>query len=287
MMRVALLVLALTAVCNGILPEIVDLGISHILEDDSSQGQTELDRTFVKVEQLPEDPQQKPEDAFHQRNNESVNLSPHPNNLPASQHHNETTSDKVIDNESAQTSAEQETNNITTAVQSSDLENNIDYGCIADEDCGKGRYCLYDKRNSKCLPCKEIDMSCTKDKECCGDQLCVWGQCSLNAAKGEAGSTCQYQTDCSPDLCCLLHKALLFPVCSAKPIERERCFGASNHLLELLSWDIQDKGPRKHCPCAGDLHCQHLGRGSMCLKGEDSSEEDQTDSLYSEIDYII
>lgn len=48
--------------------------------------------------------------------------------------------------------------------------------------------------------------SCTKDKECCGEQLCVWGQCSLNAAKGEAGSTCQYQTDCSPDLCCLLHK---------------------------------------------------------------------------------
>lgn len=28
-------------------------------------------------------------------------------------------------------------------------------------------------------------------------------------------------------------------------------------------------------------------RGSMCLKGEDSSEEDLTDSLYSEIDYIL
>lgn len=53
--------------------------------------------------------------------------------------------------------------------------------------------------------------------------------------------------------------ALLFPVCSAKPIERERCFGESNHLIELLSWDSQDEGPRKHCPCAGDLHCQHLG----------------------------
>ncbi|XP_037612634.1 dickkopf-related protein 3a [Sebastes umbrosus] len=282
MMRVALLVLALTAVCHGILPEIVDSGISHILEEDSFPGQTEPDRVFVEVEQLQEDPQQKqPEDASHQRNNES--LSPHPNNLPSS-HHNETaSSDKVIDNESVHTSVEQETNNITTADQSSDLGNNIVHGCIADGDCGKGSYCLYDK----CLPCKAIDMTCTKDKECCGEQLCVWGQCSLNATKGEAGSTCQHQTDCSPDLCCLLHKALLFPVCSAKPIERERCFGASNHLLELLSWDIQDQGPRKHCPCAGDLHCQHLGRGSMCLKGEDSSEEDLTDSLYSEIDYII
>uniref|UniRef100_A0AAZ1Y5T9 Dickkopf N-terminal cysteine-rich domain-containing protein n=1 Tax=Oreochromis aureus TaxID=47969 RepID=A0AAZ1Y5T9_OREAU len=102
--------------------------------------------------------------------------------------------------------------------------------------------------------------SCTKDAECCGEQLCVWGQCSQNATKGEAGSTCQYQTDCSPDLCCAFHKALLFPVCSAKPIERERCFGASNHLTELLSWGTQDEGPRKYCPCAGDLHCQHLGK---------------------------
>lgn len=48
--------------------------------------------------------------------------------------------------------------------------------------------------------------SCTKDNECCSEQLCVWGQCSLNATKGEAGSTCHQQTDCSPDLCCLVHK---------------------------------------------------------------------------------
>lgn len=66
MIRVALLVLALTAVCYGILPEIVDSGISHILGDDYAQGQTELDRMFVEVEQLPEDPQQKPEDGVHQ-----------------------------------------------------------------------------------------------------------------------------------------------------------------------------------------------------------------------------
>nr|XP_046243474.1 dickkopf-related protein 3a [Scatophagus argus] len=285
MMRIAPLVLALAAVCNGILPEIVDSGITHILEDNSDQGQTELGRGFVEVEQLPEDPQQKPEDAFHQKNNES--LSPRPiNNLPSS-HHNETDGDKVAVNETVHASADQETNNITTAVQSSDLENSIAHGCMTDEDCGKGKYCLYDTHDPRCLPCKAIDVSCTRDVECCGEQLCVWGQCSQNATKGEAGSTCQYQTDCSPDFCCAFHKALLFPVCSSKPIERERCFGASNHLIELLSWDIQDEGPRKHCPCAGGLHCQHLGRGSMCLKGEDSSEEDLTDTLYSEIDYII
>ncbi|XP_068452077.1 dickkopf-related protein 3a [Clinocottus analis] len=284
MSRVALLVLAFSAVCHGILPEIVHSDFSHIPEDDSARGQTELDR-FAEVEQLPEDPQEK-EDAFHQRNNESVSLSPHANNLPPS-HHNETASDEVIDNGYVHTSVELETNNITTPVHSSDPGNNIEQGCISDGDCVKGSYCLHDTSNSKCLPCKATDMSCMKDNECCGEQLCVWGQCSLNATKGEAGSTCQHQTDCNPDLCCLFHKALLFPVCSAKPIERERCFGASNHLLEFLSWDVQDEGPRKHCPCAGDLRCQHLGRGSMCLKVEDSQEEDLTDSLYSEIDYII
>lgn len=46
---------------------------------------------------------------------------------------------------------------------------------------------------------------CTKDEECCDDQLCVWGQCSGNATRGEAGSTCWRQSDCSPDLCCAFH----------------------------------------------------------------------------------
>ncbi|XP_019954276.1 dickkopf-related protein 3a [Paralichthys olivaceus] len=280
MMRISLLVLALTAVCDGILPEIVYSGVDHILEDHSAPGQTEQGRALVEVEQL--------QDATHPRDNNSVSLSPDPSNLPPD-HHSESASDKVIDNESVHTSSvDRESHNMTsTTVPYSDLGNTIDHGCITDEDCGKGKYCLNVMHGSKCLPCKAIDVSCTKDEECCADQLCVWGQCSPNATKGEAGSTCQYQTDCSPDLCCAFHKALLFPVCLAKPIERERCFSASNHLAELLSWDSQDKGPRKHCPCAGELHCQHLGRGSMCLTGEDSSEEDMADTLYSEIDYII
>uniref|UniRef100_A0A1A8CW64 Dickkopf homolog 3a n=1 Tax=Nothobranchius kadleci TaxID=1051664 RepID=A0A1A8CW64_NOTKA len=276
MMRSALLVLVLTAVCDGILPEIAYSGINHIVE-----GPSELDRVFV--EQLPEDPHPKPEDAFPQENK---SVSFHHNDLPQS-HQNETTSDKVTNDEFVHTSAEQETNIISSAVPDNDLENHIDHGCITDDECGGGRFCLHHTHSSKCQPCKETDSSCTKDVECCHQQLCVWGQCSQNATKGEAGSTCEQQTDCDLDLCCVFHKALLFPVCSAKPIERERCFGASNHLMELLSRDTQDGGPRKHCPCAGDLQCQHLGRGSMCLKGDDSSEEDMTDSLYSEIDYVL
>lgn len=61
-MRVALLVLALAAVCNGIVPEIVHPGVSHILGD--YYGQTELDDESVGVEQRSEDPQQKTEDAL-------------------------------------------------------------------------------------------------------------------------------------------------------------------------------------------------------------------------------
>ncbi|XP_029354330.1 dickkopf-related protein 3a [Echeneis naucrates] len=272
MMRVVLLLSALSAVCDGILPEIVDSGIGHILQDNSAQDQTKLDRMFLEVQQLPEDPQQKPGDTFHRLNDNSISHDLNPGQ------HTET------GNEPVHTKEDQETNNIsTTDDQYSDLGNSIDHLCVTDVDCGKGRYC----HDSKCLPCKVIDMSCTKDKECCGELLCVWGQCTQNATKGEAGSTCQYQTDCNTDLCCAFHKALLFPVCTAKPIERERCFGAPNHLMDMLSWNAQDEKPRKHCPCAGNLHCQHLGRGSMCLKVEDSSEEDLTDTLYSEIDYII
>ncbi|KAK5620410.1 hypothetical protein CRENBAI_024447 [Crenichthys baileyi] len=274
MMRSILAVLALTGVCYGILPEIAESGINHIVE-----GPSELDR--IVVQQLQEDAQQKPEDAFPQANN---SVSPHHNDLPQS-HPNET--DKVTNEESVHSLAGQATNNTATVVPGSDLDNNINHGCITNDDCGNGRYCLSDTQKTKCQSCRDTDMSCSKDEECCGGQMCVWGQCSQNATKGEAGSTCQYQADCKPDLCCALHQALLFPVCSAKPIERERCFDVSNNLMELLSWDMQDNKPRKHCPCAGDLQCQHLGRGSMCLKAEDSSEEDLTDSLYSEIDYIL
>ncbi|XP_008403531.1 dickkopf-related protein 3a [Poecilia reticulata] len=275
MMRYILTLLALPAVCNGILPEIVESGINHIVE-----GPSELDRIFVQQPQ--EDPLQKPEDAFPQTNS---SVSPHHSDLPQS-HPNET--DKVANEESVHSSAEQGTNSITaTPFPVSDLDNSIDHGCMTNDDCGKGKYCLSDTHRSKCKPCKDTDVSCTKDDECCGDQMCVWGQCSKNATKGEAGSTCQVQNDCQPDLCCAIHNALLFPVCSVKPIERERCFDVSNNLMELLSWDMQDNKPRQHCPCAGELQCQHLGRGSMCLKAEDSSEEDLTDSLYSEIDYIL
>lgn len=43
---------------------------------------------------------------------------------------------------------------------------------------------------------------CTKDEECCSDQMCVWGQCTANVTSGTEGTICQGQSDCRPDLCC-------------------------------------------------------------------------------------
>lgn len=65
MAQVVLLVLALTALCDGILPETVDSGISHMLEDRYPQtGQVEQDGVLVEVQQLPGDSQ--PDDGLHQ-----------------------------------------------------------------------------------------------------------------------------------------------------------------------------------------------------------------------------
>ncbi|KAM8894892.1 dickkopf-related protein 3a isoform 1-T1 [Spinachia spinachia] len=202
MMRLTLLAWTLTAVCHGILPEIVHSGFPHILEDNSVPGQTQLDR-LAQVEQPTGDPQQTLEDALHQK--DSASVSPRPNDRPPSRH-NDSASDTLIDGEYVRSSVEQEANNTNTSVLSGELGNNVHRKCLSDEDCVKGSYCLNNTRVSRCVPCKAIDMSCDDDKECCGERLCVWGQCSLNATKGAAGSTCQYQTDCSPDLCCLFHK---------------------------------------------------------------------------------
>ncbi|CAL8353355.1 unnamed protein product [Merluccius merluccius] len=260
-----------------ILPEIVNNGVHHILDYNSYDVGDETERDNMVVETVTDHPTQNKREEFEDTVNQ-VNQSDQKitHNLPSSVY--ETGSEKVVvGNHSV---------NIFDKVGRPDEIRDV-HECIIDEDCERGRYCLYDTHNSKCLPCKAVDVPCTKDEECCDGHMCVWGQCSPNTNKGEAGSICQYQGDCNEDMCCAFHKALLFPVCSAKPIERERCLGPSYHLMERLFMDMKGEGPREHCPCVGDLQCQPLGRGSLCLKGQQSSEEDLADTLYSEIDYIV
>ncbi|XP_030622600.1 dickkopf-related protein 3a [Chanos chanos] len=289
--------LCLTVV-SGIVPETsknVDVGINGTTEANLFQGQTTLKDMFREVEELMEDTQHKLDEAVDQMENESAKSNLHVQSLP-SNYHVESSSESLVGNQSIHIveRIDKVTDNKTgethfsrTIIESSGKENNTDRECIINEDCEKSTYCQYETHSSKCLPCKQLDASCTKDEECCSGQLCVWGQCAKNVTQGEAGTICQYQTDCSSELCCAFHKALLFPVCSPKPMERERCYISKSHLMELLSWDMEGEGPREHCPCAGELQCQHLGRGSLCLQRQNSSEEDLTDALYSEIDYIV
>uniref|UniRef100_A0A3Q3H3T1 Dickkopf WNT signaling pathway inhibitor 3b n=1 Tax=Labrus bergylta TaxID=56723 RepID=A0A3Q3H3T1_9LABR len=122
--------------------------------------------------------------------------------------------------------------------------------CMVDEDCGDLKYCLYEIKDSKCLPCIPTDMPCTKDEECCSEQMCVWGQCTVNATQGTEGTICQGQSDCRPDLCCAFQRELLFPVCNPKPQKGEPCLSNPNLLMDMLAWD--QEGPSDHCPC-----CEH------------------------------
>ncbi|KAJ8248874.1 hypothetical protein GJAV_G00228700 [Gymnothorax javanicus] len=300
LVRLGAVVLSLAIVVCGSPPQAttsaVDMSITRTPDANLAAGHASLNDMFREVEKLMEDTQQKLEEAVYQMDNESARSILYIHDLPPN-HHEESSTDRTVGNQTVHTVEEVskvtdnktgETHFSRVVIQSSNEGNEVQHECVIDEDCEKGRYCLYEALQSKCLPCKALDTPCTKDEECCAGQLCVWGQCSGNTTKGEPGSICQYQSDCNTELCCAFHKALLFPVCTAMPVQGERCHTHPNHLMELLSWDMAGEGPREHCPCAAGLHCQPRGRGSMCLKAQNSSsEEDLTDALYSEMDYIV
>ncbi|TRY93275.1 hypothetical protein DNTS_021651 [Danionella cerebrum] len=283
------------AVVHGIVPDIsrTEIDIIADLQRNAVEGRT-AERDAMQIQEVEdgqlEDTQPGPET---QMNLETTQSMPSQDNISANLSEieilggNQSISSTERINKTTDTgNSTKETNNITS-VQSRDTENNLNHDCVIDEDCEKNKYCLYETTSSRCLPCKELDVTCAKNEECCDGQLCVWGQCANNITKGNAGTICQYQKDCKDEYCCAFHKALLLPVCIPKPIERERCVIAANHLMDLLSWDLEEEGPQVHCPCVGDLECQHLGRGALCLEPQSSSEEEFMDSLYSETDYIV
>nr|XP_057931572.1 dickkopf-related protein 3-like [Doryrhamphus excisus] len=218
---------------------------------DHQEGLVSLNDMFREVEELMEDTQHLLEEAVDQISTESALDTDH-------RYYNDTNkvgADKATAVQVLQQTDEEMTNNTGEW-------NSLHHECMVDEDCGELKYCLYGIDNSKCLPCIPADMPCTKDEECCSSQMCVWGQCTMDATEGTEGTICQSQSDCRPDLCCAFQRELLFPVCNPKPGKGDSCLNQTNLLMDMLAWD--QEGPRDHCPCANDLQCQFHGRGSVC-----------------------
>ncbi|XP_013888862.1 dickkopf-related protein 3b [Austrofundulus limnaeus] len=242
-------------------------GRAVIPRDQVEPGPVSLNEMFREVEELMEDTQHILDEAVDQITTENEKHSSSSLDLPLS-YHNQTMESRdgltrVLDR------TDKETNNRTGETRLSHVHmevsghwNSVDHECMVDEDCGDLNYCLYEMESSKCLPCIPTDMPCAKDEECCSDQMCVWGQCSVNATRGTEGTICQGQGDCRPDLCCAFQREFLFPVCNPKPVKGDPCLSHPNLLMDMLAWD--QEGPRDHCPCADNLRCQPHGRGSVC-----------------------
>ncbi|XP_029438548.1 dickkopf-related protein 3 isoform X2 [Rhinatrema bivittatum] len=180
--------------------------------------------------------------------------------------------DKLTDNKTGSTIYSE---TVITSIKGEDGKRN--HECIIDEDCDDGKYCQLASFEYKCLKCKTQD-ACSRDGECCGAQLCVWGQCTKAVSKGENGTICESQRDCSPGLCCAFQTNLLFPVCTPLPIEGEFCHDPSSKLLDLLTWQVEPDGVLDRCPCANGLSCQLQSHGlaSVCeqllLNGTEDNE---------------
>ncbi|XP_053742137.1 dickkopf-related protein 3b isoform X1 [Synchiropus splendidus] len=214
------------------------LGSRAVLQRDVLKGKAlSLNDMFREVEELMEDTQHMLEEAVDQIKNESSRSNSDRNHLSSVRN--------------------LEDGDVRIEVSAATVEE-----CMVDEDCGELHYCQSKIQESRCLPCIPTDMPCTKDEECCSEQMCVWGQCTVNATRGREGTICQGQSDCEAGLCCAFQRELLFPVCNPRPKKGEACLSHPNLLMDMLAWD--QEGPRDHCPCAGPLQCRLHRLGAAC-----------------------
>nr|XP_034974925.1 dickkopf-related protein 3 isoform X1 [Zootoca vivipara] len=232
------------------------------------KDEASLNEMFREVEELMEDTQYKLRNAVQEMEAEeegSKRIEVDFEKLPAN-YHNESDTDTKIGNKTIHSHQEinKATDNRTRSTSYSETiitsiregESKRNHECIIDEDCETGKYCEFSGLEYQCHVCKTQYTQCSRDVECCGHQLCVWGECVKAASKGENGTICENQKDCNPGMCCAFSKDLLFPVCTPLPGEREPCYDPSNRLLNLITWELEPDGALDRCPCAHGFICQ-------------------------------
>lgn len=264
------------------------------------KDETSLNEMLQEVEELMEDTQYKLTNAVKEMEAEEEGskkiMGIDFRKLPAN-YHNESNTDtkignktihrhqeinKATDNKTGSTSYSE---TIITSVQGDRKRN---HECIIDEDCEIGKYCAFSGLEYSCHVCKPQHTHCSRDVECCGQQLCVWGECMKAVSKGENGTICENQHDCNPGMCCAFTKDLLFPICTPFPGEREPCHNPSDGLLNLITWEMEPDGALDRCPCAHGLICQMQSHSSesLCESFNETQSEDKKRLLADELSLL-
>ncbi|GAU95551.1 hypothetical protein RvY_07151 [Ramazzottius varieornatus] len=116
--------------------------------------------------------------------------------------------------------------------------------CSTDKPCGRGKYC--DTHYKRCERLKRRGEFCRKDYNCQRRNECVFGRCRKEIPKGQEGSRCADDKDCSANHCCARQHGEF--VCKPRLQLSQRCFVPAGGL---------DYSLNEQCPCEGGLVCQY------------------------------
>lgn len=301
-----LLVLALGCVDPSPAPRILRNSKDKVVADSLdpvfgfTREESTLNEMFREVEELMEDTQLKLKNAVQEIEVEdggAVEIRPDVElgMLPLN-YHNESNAERKVGNETVlihqeidkltdnQTGSTRYSESVITSVKGGEGKRN--HECLIDEDCGSRKYCQISTFEYKCINCKSQE-KCSRDGECCEEEVCAWGFCTNEITKGENGTFCETQQDCNPGLCCAVQPNSLFPMCTPWPTEGEKCHDPSSKLLDVITWEMESESVLDRCPCAAGLTCQLQSDDlvSVCQKpsiSEETRRNDKEDALEME-----
>jgi len=108
-----------------------------------------------------------------------------------------------------------------------------------------------------CVSCSKENVACTLNGQCCHG-TCKYGRCAKGASKGDAGTFCDRQQDCTgPELCCAREPAInpVISICKPALDEQETCGPYNQFRTVYIGGTIQPV-----CgPCKAGLTCKQVG----------------------------